>query len=94
MNEPEVGARVNQPEVAGRIEQFVRTQFSVSPDDPRFGRDVDLFEGSYVDSVGLAELLGFIEDEFGVAVPDDDLLSEDFASVDGIARTVCRLADR
>jgi acyl carrier protein len=85
---------VNETEAAERIEQFVRGQFAISPDDPRFDRSVDLFEGSYVDSVGLAELLGFVEDEFGVSVPDDDLLSEDFASIDGIARAVCRLADR
>ena len=85
---------MNEAEAAEKIEQFVRDQFAISPDDPRFDRSVVLFEGSYVDSVGLAELLGFVEDEFGVSVPDDDLLSEEFASIDGIARTVCRLADR
>ncbi len=82
---------MTEEEVAQSIEGFVRDQFSIDSADPRFGRGVDLFENSYVDSVGLAELLGFIEDEFGVAVPDDDLLSEQFASIDGIARTVCRL---
>lgn len=83
---------MTEAEVAEKIERFVRDQFSIDSTDPRFGRGVDLFENSYVDSVGLAELLGFIEDEFAVTVPDDDLLSEDFASIDGIARTVCRLA--
>jgi acyl carrier protein len=85
---------VNQSEVAGRIEQFVRTQFSISPSDPGFGPGADLFDGGYVDSVGLAELLAYIEEEFGVAVPDDDLLAEDFATIEGMARTVVRLADR
>ncbi len=85
---------MNRPEVAERIEQFVRTQFSISPSDPRFARDADLFEGAYVDSVGLAELLAYVEEEFGVSVPDDDLLSDEFATIDGIAATVCRLADR
>jgi acyl carrier protein len=84
---------VNQPEVAARIEQFVRAQFSISPSDPGFGRAVDLFEGGYVDSVGLAELLAYIEEEFGVSVPDDDLLAEEFGTIEGMAETVCRLAD-
>lgn len=83
---------MNQAEVAERIEGFVRTQFSISPSDPRFGRDADLFGGDYVDSVGLAELLAYVEEEFGVSVPDDDLLSDEFATIDGMARTVCRLA--
>jgi len=85
---------VNQSEIAGRIEQFVRTQFSISPSDPGFGPGVDLFDGGYVDSVGLAELLAYIEEEFGVSVPDDDLLADEFATIEGMALTVARLADR
>jgi acyl carrier protein len=83
---------VNEEEVARRIEDFVRNTFSVAPQDPRFGRDVDLFEGGYVDSVGLAEMLGFLEEEFGVEFPDTELVSDDFTTIDGIARLVARLA--
>ena len=39
----------------------------------------------------LSRMLGFIEERYGVNVPDEELLSEEFASVDGIARTVVRL---
>jgi acyl carrier protein len=82
---------MNQAEVAQGIEAFVRKTFAVSGSDPNFGAQTDLFEGGYVDSVGLAEMLGFIEDSFGVTVPDEELLSEEFASIEGIARTVSRL---
>jgi acyl carrier protein len=80
------------PEVAACIEEWVRTQFAVSPVDPRFGRNTDLFEGGYVDSVGLAELIGFLEEEFRVEIPDDVLVSNEFATIDGIAHAVCRLS--
>jgi acyl carrier protein len=83
---------VTESEVAARTEEWVRVNFSVSPGDPRFGRDSDLFEGGYVDSVGFAELLGFLEEEFGVEIPDDLLVSDEFATIDGIARAVSRLA--
>jgi acyl carrier protein len=83
---------VNEHEVAARLEAFLRESFGVSPTDPHFGRDVDLFEGGYVDSVGLAETLGFVEEEFGVQVPDEELLSDDFATIDGMARVVARVA--
>jgi len=82
---------VKETEVAQRLEQFVREQFAIDPGDTRFGRSVDLFEAAYVDSVGLAETLAFIEDEFGVAIPDEELLSEEFGTIDGMAATVCRL---
>jgi acyl carrier protein len=73
-----------------RIEGFIRTQFSISPTDPRFDRGVDLFEAGYVDSMGIVELLEFLSQEFDVRIPDEDLLSEDFSSIMGIARIMSR----
>jgi D-alanine--poly(phosphoribitol) ligase subunit 2 len=78
-------------EIADRIEAFIRTEFDVSPTDNGFDRTVDLFELGYIDSVGFAELLSFLAEEFGVEVPEEDLLSESFARIDGIAGIVNRL---
>ncbi len=77
---------------AERIEGFVRETFEVSATDPRFGRDVDLFEGGYVDSVGLTELLAFIEAEFAISIPDEDLASDEFMTIGGMATIVGRLS--
>jgi D-alanine--poly(phosphoribitol) ligase subunit 2 len=82
---------IPQPSIASRIEAFVRTQFEIDPSDDGFDRTVDLFELGYVDSVGFAELLAFLAEEFGVDVPEDDLLSDDFLRIDGMARIVSRL---
>ena len=82
---------MTEAEIAERLEQFVREQFAIDPSDSLFGRSVDLFEGAYVDSVGLAETLAFIEDEFGVTVPDEELLSDEFGTIDGMAAAVSRL---
>lgn len=78
--------------IAGRIETFVRSQFDIDSADSGFDRTVDLFELGYVDSVGFAELLAFFDEEFGVNIPDDDLLSEEFLRIDGMAKIVSRLA--
>jgi acyl carrier protein len=78
-------------DVARRLEEFLRDSFAVNATDPHFGRDVNLFENGYVDSVGLAETLAFVEEEFGVQVPDEELLSDDFATIDGMAQVVARL---
>lgn len=73
-----------------RIEQFIRSQFSVSPTDPSFDKSVDLFAQGYVDSVGVVELLEFLHEDFGVEIPDHDLLTDDFSNIAGIARIVAR----
>lgn len=78
-------------DVQKRIETYVREQFRVSDDDARFDGTVDLYESGYVDSIGVVELLAFIDEEFGVEIPDELLLSKDFTTVDGIARIVNRL---
>ncbi len=44
-----------------RIEELIHAQFGVSPTDPRFDREADLFEQGYVDSVGVVELLEFLQ---------------------------------
>jgi D-alanine--poly(phosphoribitol) ligase subunit 2 len=77
--------------IAERIEAFIRSQFEVDPNDDGFDRTVDLFELGYVDSVGFAELLAFLGEEFGVEVPEDDLLSDEFLRIDGMAMILSRL---
>jgi acyl carrier protein len=74
------------------VETFVRQQFNVGDSDPGFNRKVDLFESGYVDSVGVAELLEFLSEQFEVEIPESDLFSDDFASIDGIASIIARLS--
>jgi acyl carrier protein len=84
--------RMNRAEsrIEHRIEEFIRMQFGISPTDPMFNRQVDLFEAGYVDSMGIVELLEFLRGEFSVEISDDDLLADDFSNIAGITRIVSR----
>jgi acyl carrier protein len=82
---------VNPSEVADSVETFVRREFNVSAADPGFDRSVDLFENGYVDSVGVAELLEYVTQEFEVEIPESELFSDEFSSIQGIASIVARL---
>ena len=77
--------------IADRIEKFLREQYFIADDDPGFTRTVDIYESGYVDSVGVVELLAFIDEEFGIEVPETELLSDEFSNIDGIARIVAEL---
>ena len=85
---------MNAADAAARIEAFVRGNFTVDESDSRFGRDVDLFEEGYVDSIGLIELLAFIEEEFRLDVPDEELASAEFTTISGMAAVLGRLLER
>lgn len=52
------------------------------------GLDDNLFDRGIVDSAGLISFIGFMEKEFGLTIPDEDLLPDNFMSVAAIARYV------
>jgi acyl carrier protein len=85
---------MNADEVASGVEGFIRDRFQVAADDDAFTRGVNLWEEGYVDSIGLVELIGFIESSFGIVLPDGSFFDPDFTCIDGIARVVCRLRTR
>ena len=85
---------MSERDYAEQIETFVRETFAVAAGDPHFGLDQDLFEAGYVDSIGLAELLAWIEERFGIEVPEDDLVSDEFTTIDGMAAALARLSSR
>jgi D-alanine--poly(phosphoribitol) ligase subunit 2 len=86
------GGSVNPDVIADRIETYLRAEFQISPNDRGFNRTVDLVELGYIDSVGFTELLEFLSEEFGVEVPEDDLVSDEFLRIEGMALVVSRLA--
>ena len=75
-------------EIEDQVESFLRATFRIVPDDPDFDRTVDLYEHGYVDSVRIVELVAWLEKTFGVAIPELDMLSDDFSTVEGLGPIV------
>jgi len=71
-----------------RIREFVLANFPLAR--KRGVQDNDpLLEGGILDSMGVLDLVGFIESEFAVQVSDDELIPENFQSIGHVARFVC-----
>lgn len=85
---------VDSEAIAASLELFIRQQFQVAADDAHFTRRIHLWESGYVDSIGIAEVIAFLEGTFEVTVPDEALFSPDFVHIDGIARIICGLVGR
>ncbi len=81
---------MTEQDVAAAVEEFARREFSIKPSDRRFDRKVDLFEDGYVDSIGVIELIQFLERTFAIEIPEADLFSPEFSTIDGIANIVIR----
>ncbi len=77
--------------VAAQLEGFVRRQFAVDDDDDLFDRQVNLAEEGYVDSVGLVECIVFLEETFGIVVPEKALFSLESFHIDGLVQLVLEI---
>ena len=54
------------------------------------GDDDNLFSAGLLDSLAIHEMVGFLEDEFGLEFSDSDLGVDNFASVSAMVATVQR----
>ena len=52
--------------------------------------DTSLLDQGIIDSTGVLEVIGFIEETFGIKVDDSELLPENLDSIEGIAQYVIR----
>ena len=75
---------MNAQEMRDRLRDFVRRELLRKPDYP-LAVDEPLITGGLIDSFALAQIGVFVEDAFGVYVPDTDLT---VANMDTIERMV------
>jgi len=52
--------------------------------------NTSLIDEGIIDSTGVLEVIGFLEETFDIMIEDSELLPENLDSVDGIARYVTR----
>ena len=73
---------------ASEIRAFVVSNFLFGQEGSRFADDQSLLESGIVDSTGLLELVAFIEEKYGIAVGDRELVPENLDSLRNISRFV------
>lgn len=75
-------------EIEQRVRQFITDNFVIDGGPDRLEGTVSLTQSGVFDSMGVLEMVMFIEERFGVPVPDGDTVPENLDSVDRIVRYV------
>ena len=75
-----------------RIRGFILDRFPLARKN-RVSESDSLLENGIVDSLGILELIEYIEGEFRIAVSDEELVPENFQSIQHIAAFVERKRD-
>ncbi len=77
-------------ELQAQIRDFIARNLLFSDDGFNYDDDASFLEEGIVDSVGIMELVLFIEEQFGFSVADEDLTPDNFDSVNKLANYVER----
>lgn len=72
--------------VASTIGEFIQTNFVF--DDTAVDVYASFMENGLVDSTGILEVMLFVEETFGITVDDDEVIPENFDSIERLASYV------
>jgi acyl carrier protein len=76
-------------DAVSRIRHFVLQKFPLAR-KRRVADGDNLLESGIIDSLGVLELVTFMQQEFSVTVDDEDLTPENFQNIERMARFVAR----
>ncbi len=75
--------------IRDEVKKFILEKFLFNCSD-RLDNDASLIETNTVDSVGILEIVSFIENNFKIKVEDEELTAENLDSINKIASFVER----
>jgi len=74
-------------EISSRIRDFIATEIMLEDTTSTLTDDTPLL-GGVIDSLGLMQLISFLEEEFNVAIDDAEVTADNFRTVSQIEQLV------
>jgi acyl carrier protein len=81
------GMQMNTSEI---INEYIVNELLDGSNHPPISYSDDLIESGIIDSLGIMSLLGFLEERFSMRISSEDLLPENFSSINSITVLVDR----
>jgi len=73
-----------------QIKRFVLKNFMFTEDENAVADHESLIKKGIVDSTGILELISFLEETFGVAVAEEEMVPANFDSIDTVTAFLTR----
>ena len=70
------------------LERFLINEVAVNLDKKSLTPDEDLLEKGIIDSLGIMKLILFMEETFRIAVTDDEIVPENFQTLNNMVKFV------
>lgn len=72
------------------IRAFIVENFLFGDDSQPLDADLSLIDNDLIDSTGILELVGFLEERFAISVADADIVPANLDTIDRIAGFIAR----
>lgn len=72
------------------IERFLVEDLGLTEGGSSIGHDEDLLGGGVLDSAGISETVIFLEERFDIEIVDDELVPENFQTINAMAAFATR----
>ncbi|MBN2392355.1 MAG: acyl carrier protein [Anaerolineae bacterium] len=72
-----------------QIRNYILENFLYTKDEEKLHNDDSFLEDGIVDSTGILELLLFVEENFDIQVEDEEVIPDNFDSVECLKRYIC-----
>jgi acyl carrier protein len=74
-------------DIPAKVREFIGSNFYVAD---ALRDDLSLLDTGILDSTGVLEVVAFLEEQFGIEVPDGDIVPENFETVAQMSALVAR----
>jgi len=74
--------------ISENIEKILLTEIAVGLDKKTLDPNEDLLEQGIIDSLGLMKLIDFIEKTFSIKISDEDIVPDNFQSLNSMVKLV------
>lgn len=75
-------------EIENRIRKFIQDQFIFDQSGIKLDDGFPLLENAILDSLGIFQVLAYINDQFGLEIPPEDIHIDNFTTIHSIAEMV------
>ena len=75
-------------EILPAVRTYIKENFLYRTGADQVGDDDPLLDSGIVDSMGILQLVSFLESEFGIDVDDDQIVPDNFETMNSIAAFV------
>ena len=83
-------ANITHEEIVQSIRKFIFENYLFGYNEDEFSNEASFMDNGVIDSLGVMELLTYIEKEFDITVSDSEILPDNLDSIDCVSRFILR----